>query len=248
MSASGTTSRCMFITLPRSLSSVRSLTNRAPRSYVFCYPEHVPVIIPFLQVICMLCCRSFLARFILAHRHVGNVSHLTSWLRSSHADFYLQVPSHPSSVFDRYVHDISDIFIDLLKMGNFLKMEGYRGLFISELAYVFAVVAWLYYRMFQFPFRVIHTAFVVSSRIVSVAPRLDDGLLELFPPDVPFWQPANLLLGVLQLLHIYWFYLLAMVGYRIVTESARQASRAEYEGDSDDDDDGAQVELRGGVR
>jgi hypothetical protein len=135
----------------------------------------------------------------------------------------------------RYVHDISDIFIDLLKMANFLKLDGPRGAFISELAYVSAVVSWLYYRMYQYPFRVMHAAFVFSYRIAAVVPRLDDGFLELFPTDVPFWQPTNLLLLVLQLLHIYWFYLLFMVGYRILTESTRQASRAEYEGDSDDD-------------
>ncbi len=109
---------------------------------------------------------------------------------------------------------------------------------MTELAYASAVAAWMYYRLYQFPFRVIYAAFVMSYQSVSVFPRLDDGFLGLFPSDVPFWQPTNLLLMVLQVLHIYWFYLLLMVGYRILTESARQASRAEYEGDSDGEEAG----------
>ena len=45
------------------------------------------------------------------------------------------------------------------------------------------------------------------------------------------------MLFALLLLHIYWFHLFLMIGYRILTESAREASRQEYEGDSDEEED-----------
>ena len=46
----------------------------------------------------------------------------------------------------------------------------------------------------------------------------------------------NALLFTLLALHIYWFHLFLMIGYRIITENVREASRQEYEGDSDEED------------
>lgn len=39
--------------------------------------------------------------------------------------------------------------IDVLKMVNFLKLEGPRGWFASEIAYVTALVVWVYYRLYE---------------------------------------------------------------------------------------------------
>ena len=68
-------------------------------------------------------------------------------------------------------------------------------------------------------------------------PRLYDGLLVVFPPDMPLLTEASALLLLLLALHLYWTYLLVRIGYRIITESAEQASREEYEGESDVDDE-----------
>ena len=34
------------------------------------------------------------------------------------------------------VHDISDVFLDIMKMANYLKVEGPSGLFLTEIAFV----------------------------------------------------------------------------------------------------------------
>lgn len=148
-----------------------------------------------------------------------------------------------------YVHDASDIYIDLLKMINFLKLEGRRGWYASEGIYIASVGAWLYYRMYQYPFRVIPGSFI--------APYLEYGpsfpswrdwspsslwnWLAACHAMLPRWLESNILLCALLVLHVIWLYILLRVGYRILTESAREASRQEYEGDSDDEDATAAV-------
>ena len=89
------------------------------------------------------------------------------------------------------VHDISDIPIDFMKvrsvmsyhqhavlqicflflrvlssqMVNFLKLEGPRGFFLSEIGYAATMIGWVYFRLYQFPFRVIKSA-TVSKRLL----------------------------------------------------------------------------------
>ncbi len=136
-----------------------------------------------------------------------------------------------------YVHDVSDIFVDLLKMTNYLKVENAKGWFLTEISYVTCVVSWMYYRLYQFPFRAIFASFVEPLRLLAKHPRESITFLglEWFPPDLPLYTEMNALLFILLGLHIYWFHLFLMIGYRILTESVREASRQEYEGDSDDE-------------
>lgn len=144
-----------------------------------------------------------------------------------------------------FIHDISDIFVDSLKLINYLKLEGPRGWYGSEIAYVSCVLSWMYWRLWEYPFRVIKGAYYdtwemlssypASSTVYAIRTFFSDGTAPLMsPPDLPMLVEMNVLLFVLLGLHIYWFHLFVMIGYRILTESAREASRQEYEGDSDD--------------
>jgi hypothetical protein len=137
-----------------------------------------------------------------------------------------------------FVHDTSDIFVDLLKMVNYLKLENRKGFFASEIAYVLCVLSWIYFRLYEYPFRVLYGSLTVPYTLLLRTPRKSYGFLglEFFPSDLPWHFHLNVMLLVLLLLHIYWFHLFLMIGYRILTESAREASRQEYEGDSDDED------------
>ena len=139
-----------------------------------------------------------------------------------------------------YVHDVSDIFVDLLKMVNYIKMEGVSGYFATEIAYVSCVVSWIYFRLYQFPFRAIYASFVEPLRLLAKYPREPSVFLglEWFPPDLPLYSELNMLLLTLLALHVYWFHLFLMIGWRIVMEGPREASRQEYEGDSDTEDTG----------
>jgi hypothetical protein len=134
-----------------------------------------------------------------------------------------------------YVHDVSDIFVDLLKMTNYLKLEGARGWMVTELSFSSCVISWMYFRLYQFPFRAIYASFVEPLRLLTRHPRTAYVFLglEWVPPDLPLYTHMNLLLFTLLALHIYWFHLFIMIGWRILTESVREASRQEYEGDSE---------------
>lgn len=137
-----------------------------------------------------------------------------------------------------FIHDVSDIFVDLLKLVNYLKLEGPKGFFLSELAYASCVISWIYWRLYEFPFRVLKGSLIRPVQLVtrhSRSPTTFFGI-ELWSPDLPYSTETNLLLFALLALHVYWFHLFLMIGYRILTESARAASRQEYEGDSDDED------------
>jgi len=168
--------------------------------------------------------------------HTHPPSHLSlSLLGVSWGNGYLRV-----GLLVLYVHDVSDIFVDLLKMVNYLKIEGVRGWMATEIAYGTCVVSWMYYRLYQFPFRAIYASFVEPLRLLSKHPRQPVTFLGLqwFPPDLPLYTEMNALLFTLLALHIYWFHLFLMIGYRIITENVREASRQEYEGDSDEEDGG----------
>jgi hypothetical protein len=138
-----------------------------------------------------------------------------------------------------FVHDVSDIFVDLLKMVNYLKLENRQGLFASEIAYIVCVLSWMYFRLYQFPFRVVRGSLTVPYTLLLRTPRESYSFLglEFFPSDLPWHFHLNVMLFALLLLHIYWFHLFLMIGYRILTESAREASRQEYEGDSDEEEE-----------
>ena len=147
-----------------------------------------------------------------------------------------------------FVHDFSDIFVDLLKMVNYLKLENRRGLFASEIAYIVCVLSWVYFRLYEFPFRVVRGSLTVPYTLLLRTPRESYSFLglEFFPSDLPWHFHLNVMLFALLLLHIYWFHLFLMIGYRILTESAREASRQEYEGDSDEEEETAKGQIADG--
>lgn len=135
-----------------------------------------------------------------------------------------------------YVHDVSDVFVDLLKMVNYLKLENRRGLFASEIAYFACIVSWVFWRLYKFPKTAIYASVVEAYRILGPQPRSSaDSLLGLSMRDLPLYFEMNTLLIALLCLHIYWAHLFFMIGYTMLTNSAREASRREYEGDSDDE-------------
>ena len=136
-----------------------------------------------------------------------------------------------------YVHDVSDVFVDLLKLSNYLKLEGPRCFFGTEIAYVATVTGWMYWRLYQYPVRVIWASFTGMLRVTAPSASSPHTLFgfSFTTPDMPLIIELYVLLTLLLVLHVYWFHLFAMIGYRILTENVREASRQEYEGDSDDD-------------
>lgn len=133
-----------------------------------------------------------------------------------------------------YVNDTSDVFVDLLKMTNYLKLEGRRGWFGSEIAFINMMLAWLYWRLYEFP------TYVLKSSIIAGRRRWDliadrQHWTDYFDQPFPLYWQMNSLLLVLLGLYFWWFYLMARILVKMATGSVRQASREEYEGDSEDE-------------
>jgi len=89
--------------------------------------------------------------FVMYIHHIATIA-LVSW---SFSAGYLRI-----GLLVLYVHDVSDVFIDTLKMANYLKLDGARGWFGSEIAYVASLIAWAYWRLYQYPFRVLRGSFL----------------------------------------------------------------------------------------
>ena len=100
-----------------------------------------------------------------------------------------------------YVHDVSDIFVDLLKLTNYLRLEGRKGWFGSEIAYVTCMVAWSWWRLYQYPFRVVHSSVFDVFRLLAPAQQGNKagrhGYGFFFPPDLPLYTELNALLVIL---------------------------------------------------
>lgn len=134
------------------------------------------------------------------------------------------------------VHDVSDIGVDLLKLVNYLKLEGSRGWYASELAYATCMLGWLYMRMYEFPVRILPSSSVESWNLVSkpclhAEGHTNIGVGSHFSQTcAPGWWQSNALLFTLMSMHIFWTYLLGRIGWKVAFQSARSASEQEYEG------------------
>lgn len=147
-----------------------------------------------------------------------------------------------------YVHDISDILIDILKMVNYLKLEGPRGAYLSEITYVATICSWAWYRLYEYPTRILRSAIYDAWVQFGQSPwSYWDFFMHRYHSYMPYWTELVVFLSLLQLMHIYWGILLAFIGYRILTESAREASRLEYEGDSGDDEGEVDAAAEGSI-
>ena len=68
------------------------------------------------------------------------------------------------------LHDASDIVIDVLKLFNYLGLEGRRHLFAVELTFATNFVTWAYARLYLLPVHVVWRGVIVAPREVVTAP------------------------------------------------------------------------------
>lgn len=76
------------------------------------------------------------------------VHHLATlfMVMSSYSAGYLRI-----GLLVLYVHDISDIFIDLLKLANLTNLSGPTSLFLTEITFAATLGSWVYWRLYLFP-------------------------------------------------------------------------------------------------
>jgi TLC domain len=137
-----------------------------------------------------------------------------------------------------YVHDVSDIFVDLLKMANYIKLEGQKGFYLTEISYISCLLSWIYYRLYQFPVRVMKASlYDTYVHMDKLPPGKQSYLQGIMPDAMIIYLGLNVLLGILFIMHIYWFNILARIGFKIVFASPREASRDEYDGESEEEEE-----------
>jgi ceramide synthetase len=137
-----------------------------------------------------------------------------------------------------FVNDFPDIFVDLLKMANYLKLRGPKALYIAETAFVLMMLVFAVFRLYIMPFKVNVDCGVVMFN--SLKTPTDGEHWYDFPWTLvryPLYAPLNSLLWVLTGLNIWWFWLMVRIVLRIVNDGADAASRDEYEGGSEDEDE-----------
>lgn len=130
------------------------------------------------------------------------------------------------------VHDATDIFIDLLKLTNYLKLTDAHGFFLVEIAFTMNLVSWFYFRLYKFPMEVIYKgAWLGGTACLPGSGTVMDKCLE---HSVFCFGNIGALL-ILFVLHVFWFFLFLRILQRILAGDASEAGKHEYEGVSGSD-------------
>lgn len=124
------------------------------------------------------------------------------------------------------LHDSSDILLESAKMFNY--GTGWRKT-CDTLFIVFAVV-FLVTRLVIFPSKIIHTTLVLS--------------MEVFEPFAGYYF-FNVLLMVLQALHIFWAALILRMIYKFLKGKLEKDERSDEESEVEEEEDKGDVDLEG---
>lgn len=137
----------------------------------------------------------------------------------------------PIGVCVLFLHDFSDIPLDILKMSNYAKLEGWNGLFVTEVMFVVLFVEWFYIRVYLYPVKLLQSSIFEAKAICSPETSvLDVG------DNIPYWLVLNGLLVTLWFLHVWWGVLIVRLLVGILTKGSHAAAEDEYEGVSSDSD------------
>jgi hypothetical protein len=126
-----------------------------------------------------------------------------------------------------YVHDASDIFIDIMKCTNYLGLESRHGYFVVEAAYVANLFSWGYFRLYVLPMHILY------STLYARTPN--EKLLRIFLYGDQIDNVFRIGLLVLVCMHVFWLWLIVRIGLKMFVSglNPHDAGAEEYEGESD---------------
>merc|ERR1712072_517839 len=155
-------------------------------------------------------------------------------------DYYVMYAHHVATISLVLGAGVLYQFIGLMKLVNYLKLDGRRGWYATEISYAACVVTWMYMRLWEFPTRAL-PASTYWAYTVAIEPYWTDDktLSQVVDERIPSWFLQLGFLALLQVLHIWWTFLLLRIGYKVAFGSVRSAAREEYEGYSDGEDEPA---------
>jgi len=127
------------------------------------------------------------------------------------------------------VHDTSDVVLDLMKIANYLKVEGRHGFFVTEACFVLnTYVVWPYLRLYRYPVYVVRSVYFGYHRLCATNGHAGDPWANPWP-DVQGWYGVYLLF-TLFLLHVFWWLLMNRIAWKMVRGKApNEAGDEEYE-------------------
>lgn len=138
---------------------------------------------------------------------------------------------YPIGTLILFVHDSSDVVLDLMKMCNYLKLEDMHGFFITEIMFVTnTLVTWPYLRMYKFPYYIVYEGVLLAYGGKCGAEGVEGTVARCMSGGTCF--TSFCFLSLLAFLHFYWYALFIRIAIRLLTSSASQAGKAEYEGNS----------------
>lgn len=140
---------------------------------------------------------------------------------------------HAFAILILLVHDLSDVLVDFLKLSNYLKLEGPKCYFISEILFATLVFGvWPYFRLFLYPYIVIQGEFLGYQEKCS---DWNDGVATFDITKVEVWISSRCFLCMaLASLHVFWWFLFIRILYSIVVggKVGSEAVGEKLEGDS----------------
>ena len=134
------------------------------------------------------------------------------------------------------LHDLSDVFLESAKVMNYISLANSKVRWLKiccDSLFVVFAITFVITRLYIYP------RYVISSVLFEAS-------VEFGREWIGYWAFVVMLV-TLQLLHIFWFYLIARMVYKMVALKCETDERSdveedfgdEYEPDDDDDDDGS---------
>lgn len=188
-------------------------------------------------------CPPALRRLYLAQLAVWFVTAFShKFIEAKHNDYFLMYSHHvatlglvtlsyfngwaPIGLIILFIHDSSDVVVDVLKMVNYLGLDGSSGTFLAEAAFVLNLITWAWARMWFFS----------TKAIYATLPYWSGKGFGLYPIVLNYFSAGNAcrwLLVSLQVMHCWWYYLFLKILYRLTLGSSGHDAGREYEGSSD---------------
>lgn len=180
------------------------------------------------------------------------------FLEARHKDYYVMYLHHIATIFlvlgsytnsftkigvlILFVHDASDIFVDLLKMANYTGLDSTSGLYLTEVVFAMNLVSWAASRLWIFPVKLVWSAWFESvvvwgelqGRVAGANPLVDAGLLLRHGRLQD--SVLRVALVILVLLHAWWYFLFLRILVKLLRGTNTHTRRDEYEGASSETD------------
>lgn len=125
-----------------------------------------------------------------------------------------------------FLHDISDVPVDMLIICNQMRVEGKEWFFIVEIQYCVTTLTWFVFRNVMFALKLL-----MPLREIT---KLDDCFAD---SGKTMFNILQVLLYSLYAMHFYWLYAFLRIGYDILTMPIEKNRGVTYEGKEDPKED-----------